>query len=56
MNEWTEFVAKRIVNDVDRKLPMPDAKLFGELCRKFFNKEINNIQFKKEVKNLQTKC
>lgn len=47
------YLSTRILNDVDRKKPLPDPKLFAGLVLLFKDKKINNIQFKNAVKELQ---
>lgn len=52
--KWFQFLSNRTINDVNRKLPFPNAYLFRALCEMFYDKEINNIQFKRGLKELQT--
>lgn len=51
--ELIQFLSNRVINDVNRKLSLPDPHLFAELVKLFYEKKINNIQFKRGVKELQ---
>lgn len=51
--KFLQFVSTRTINDVDKKLPLPNPEAFILLCQMFYDKAINNIQFKKSVKILQ---
>lgn len=52
------FLAKRIVNDVkpllDKGGRIPDTILFMALCLLFYEKRINNQQFKGYLKELMS--
>lgn len=48
-----QFLSDRVLNDVDRTLPLPDSAIFAELVELYYYKKINNIQFKRAVKKLQ---
>lgn len=52
-----EYISKRLINDVAPIMKKNgytkyiNPKLFLEICNSFFNKEINNIQFREKIKN-----
>ncbi len=51
--KFNQFLSNRVINDVDRKLPLPDPYLFRLWCEMFYDKEINNVIFKRGVKMMQ---
>lgn len=53
MKELYQFLSNRVINDVNKKLPLPDPHKFANLVLLFHEKKINNIQFKNAVKELQ---
>lgn len=50
--EWLNFVAKRIINDVSYPERI-NVNTFAKLCSAYFAKEINNVQFKKAIKDME---
>ena len=48
-----QFLSNRVINDVNRKLPLPDLHKFVELVLLFKDRKINNLEFKRGVKELQ---
>lgn len=51
--EWLGFVAKRLINDVpNNKVKDLNTTKFAALCRLFYEKIINNQQFKRFVNEL----